>query len=397
MKRILLISIMAAALSARGGDWRQFRGPSHNGVIDDPALPVTLTPKNLKWSVPLPGRGLSGAIVVGDRVFVTCSSGPSQTRLHVVCLNAKDGSTRWHRQFWATGRTMCHSKTSVAGPTPCSDGQAVYAIFSSNDVVCLDLDGNLRWLRGLTHDYRNVSNSLGMASSPLVVNGVLVAQVENDSESYTVGLDPATGRNRWRLDRPKAANWTSPVVVRVGGRALVALQSSKGITAIDPAKGEEVWAYSDGASTIPSACVSGGVLYLPSNGITALKPRADGNTPDQLWNSGRLQLATASPIVVGPRVYTLNRAGVLTAGAVKDGERLWQLRLKGPFSATPVASGKHLFFFSETGLMQVVDTTAPEGEVVGKLNLDDQILGTPAAANGALYVRSNSKLYKVAK
>jgi len=45
----------------------------------------------------------------------------------------------------------------------------------------------------------------------------------------------------------------------------------------------------------------------------------------------------------------------------------------------------------------VVDTTAPEGEVVGKLNLDDQILGTPAAANGALYVRSNSKLYKVAK
>ena len=86
--------------------------------------------------------------------------------------------------------------------------------------------------------------------------------------------------------------------------ALCAIASAEpGITAIDPAKGEEVGAYSDGASTIPSACVSGGVLYLPSNGITALKPRADGNTPDQLWNSGRLQLATASPIVVGPRVY----------------------------------------------------------------------------------------------
>ena len=97
MKCILLISMMAATLTARAGDWRQFRGPSHNGVVDDPALPVALTPKNLKWSVPLPGRGLSGAIVVGDRVFVTCSSGPSQTRLHVVCLNAKDGSTRWHR------------------------------------------------------------------------------------------------------------------------------------------------------------------------------------------------------------------------------------------------------------------------------------------------------------
>jgi len=242
-----------------------------------------------------------------------------------------------------------------------------------------------------------VSNSLGMASSPLVVNDVLVSQVENDSESYTVGLDLATGRNRWRLDRPKAANWTSPVVIRSGGRSVVALQSSKGITAIDPAKGEEVWSFSDGASTIPSSCVSDGVIYIPSNGITALKPRADGNTPEQLWISGRLQPATASPIVVGSRVYTVNRAGVLTAGAVKDGERLWQLRLKGSFSATPVAAGKHLYFFSETGLMQVVDTTAPEGKVVGNLNLEDQILGTPAAANGALYVRSNTKLYKVAR
>ena len=120
---------------------------------------------------------------------------------------------------------MCHSKTSVAAPTPCSDGKLVYAVYSSNDVVCLDLDGNLQWLRGLTADYANVSNSLGMSSSPVVSGGTLVVQVENDSESYTLGLAKGSGINRWRLDRPKAANWTSPVVLRNG---LVALQSSKG-------------------------------------------------------------------------------------------------------------------------------------------------------------------------
>ena len=401
MKHIALIVTLTLTLTtaAQAGDWLQFRGPNGAGVAEDSTLPIKLTKNNLKWSIDLPGRGLSGAIVVGDRVFVTCSSGSRQNRLHVVCLNAKDGSTRWHRQFWATGRTMCHSKTSVAGPTPCSDGKYIFANFSSNDLVCLDLDGNLQWLRGLTHDYRNVSNSLGMASSLVIVDKVLVVPVENDSESYTIGISRDTGRNLWKLDRPKAANWSSPVVLRGAykGRDLVALQSSKGVRAIDIKSGDMIWDFTNGASTTASTCVHDGVLYVPSNGITALRPRSDGNTPDEVWQSGQLQPATASPIVLGKNVFTVNRAGVLTAGSLETGKRKWQLRLKGPFSSTPVAAGKHVFIFNEAGLMQVVDTTTKEGEVVGKLNLDDQILATPAVANGAIYVRSNTKIYKVAR
>ena len=41
--------------------------------------------------------------------------------------------------------------------------------------------------------------------------------------------------------------------------------------------------------------------------------------------------------------------------------------------------------------------TELEGEVVGTLNLDDQFLGSPAIGAGAIYVRSNKKIYKVAK
>ena len=124
-----------------------------------------------------------------------------------------------------------------------------------------------------------------------------------------------------------------------------------------------------------------GTLYVPSNGITALQPRSDGKAPDQIWQSGRLQPSTASPIVLGKHVFTVNRAGVLTAGSRETGEREWQLRLKGPFSSTPVAAGKHLYCVNEVGLLQAVDTTAKEGEITGKLDLNDQILATPAIAN----------------
>src|SRR5688572_27351018 len=146
MKMILAQFAVFASVSFAAGDWPQFRGPSGNSVVNDPALPTKIEAKNIQWAIDLPGRGLSSPIIVGDRIFVTCATGPKQDRLHVICFNAKDGTKRWERQFTATGRTMAHEKTSVAAPTPASDGERVFAIFSSNDLVCLDLEGNLIWL-----------------------------------------------------------------------------------------------------------------------------------------------------------------------------------------------------------------------------------------------------------
>ncbi len=399
MKRIFFTLSTVLALQLGAADWLQFRGPNGSGVsIERDGLPTSLTEKNIAWKIALPGRGLSCPIIVGDRVFVTGSSGPQQERLHVLCLNAADGTVRWERQFWATGRTMCHPKTSVAASSPASDGRRVYAIFSSNDIVCLDLDGNLVWLRGITRDYPNVSNSLGMAASLVTMGGVLVAQVESDSESYAIGMDAGTGVNRWRLERPKNSNWTSPVTMAGPSGPILALQSSKGIQAIEMVSGRSLWTYTDGASTIPSSCAADGVLYVPSHGMTALQPSGEG-APSQLWRSNQLSPGTGSPLVSGGRIYTINNAGVLNCGDIKDGKRLWQLRLKGPFSASPIAAGNYIYCVSEEGLLQVVDTQAPEGNIVGKLELGagEVILGTPAISGGAVYVRSNGKLWKLTR
>ena len=385
-------------LSLHAADWPQFRGPNGNGVAQEPGPPSKLEAGHIRWATDLPGRGLSSPIVIGDRVFVTCSSGPKQEQLHVICFNAADGSKRWERRFWATGRTMCHEKTCVAAPSPASDGRRIFAIFSSNDLVGLDLDGNLLWLRGLTRDYPNASNSLGMSSSLTVAEGVLIAMLENDSESFTAGVDVRTGTNLWKLARPKMANWTSPVVLKTAGQpTVVVLQSGQGISAVEPATGRVVWEYTDGASTIPSATPSEGVLYVPSHGVTALQPGPVGQSPKQLWRSPQLRPSTSSPVVLQGRVFTLNDAGVLTCGSADDGNRLWQLRLKGPFSSTPVACGHLMFCVNEKGLLQVVDISAPEGAVASELDLGNTVLSTPSIAGDALYVRSDAKLWKLSK
>ena len=93
----------------------------------------------------------------------------------------------------------------------------------------------------------------------------------------------------------------------------------------------------------------------------------------------------------------MNDGGILTCGATSTGDVLWQLRLKGPFSATPVAAGQFLYCVSEKGVVQVVDTTKPEGAVVSEMELGETILSTPAISRGSIYFRSDARLWKLGK
>lgn len=399
--RLILPALCLLGPLASAGDWPQFRGPSSTGASSEARLPVRLDPaRSIAWKVALPGRGLSSPIVVGERLFLTCATGPRQDRLRIFCFSTRDGSQLWERQFWATGRTMTQSKTCVAAPSPATDGQHIFALFSCNDLFCLDLDGNLLWLRGLTRDYPNASNSLGMASSLLVVGDVVIAQIENDSESFAAGLDASTGANRWRIERPKSANWTSPVLLEdpAAGRRFVALQSSKGVQLVEPPSGRIAATYEDDAATMPSSCAAAGVLFVPSKGITALKPAAAGQPLEKLWGAAALRPGTASPLVVDGRIYVVGSSGGMTCADARTGERIWQLKLKGPFSASPVAAAGHACLVNEKGLVQIVDISpsAKEGKLLGSLTLEPTILSTPAIAGGALYLRNDSTLWKIA-
>ncbi|MEY3173337.1 MAG: hypothetical protein RLZZ436_1251 [Planctomycetota bacterium] len=377
------------------GDWRQFRGNAADSVAAGESLPTELSGSTISWKAELPGRGLSGPIIVENRVFLSASSGYSQDRLHVLCFDSAAGEKLWEREFQASGRTWTHEKMSNATPTMAADGQRVFAFFSSNDLICLDLQGRLLWYRGLGSEYPNASNSLGMSSSPVVVGSTVVVQVESDAEAFACGVDTVSGETRWTIERPRAANWTSPTILPATDKhpALVLLQSSKGLTAVDPETGAVAWQFDKGASTIPSATVAGGAIVIPSNGLTALRPGESG--VEQLWNSGSLSPATASPVAVGGLALVLNSSGVLNAGNMENGERLWQLRLRGPFSSTPIAANGYLYAFNEAGVAFVVRPEQDKGTVISELDLGETILCSPGVANGAIYVRSDKHLIRL--
>jgi outer membrane protein assembly factor BamB len=399
MKRTLAYVALACGFCLLcGADWPQFRGPASRGVADDARPPLTWSEKeNTAWKAELPGRGPSSPIVVSDRVFVTCSSGVRQDRLHVLCFEGKSGKQLWHRQFWATGRTLTHPSSAVAAPTPASDGQRVFAFYSSNDLICLDLDGNLQWYRGLAHDYPKAGNDVGMASSPVVIGETVVVQIESQGDSFAAGINTATGETRWRVDRGQRSNWTSPVVLPAQGKrpAAVLLQAPDGLTAVDARTGDELWSHKAACEGVPSSVATGDRIYLPSNGITALSVSDQSAAYELAWDSNKLGPGSASPVVDDDHIYTVNRAGVITCASTEDGVILWQLRVKGPFWGTPALAGGHMYLINQDGLGQVVKL-GDKGELVGESPLGETIQASPAVAGGALYVRSDKHLWKIA-
>jgi outer membrane protein assembly factor BamB len=399
MKHPTAIALTLATLPILlAADWLQFRGSENNPVAAGAMLPTTFSStEGVAWKTAVPGRGVSGPIVVGGRVIVTASSGPVvEDRLHVLAYDAASGKELWHRQVWATGRPFHHPTSANAAPTPASDGQRIFAFFSSNDLVCLDLDGNLLWYRGLGHDYPKAGNDVGMASSPLVVGDTVVVQVESQGDSFAGGLDAATGENRWRIERPNAANWVSPAVLKTAdGKAAVLLQSASGITAHDPTTGEQLWKFDARCAGIPSLMAAGGKIYLPAAGVTALACTSATSSPSLLWESNKLSLGNASPIAHAGRIYILNKAGVLVCGDEKVGETIWQVRLKGTFWATPLIAGEHLYACNQDGQCLAVRLKMREGELVTTAEMGEGFYGSPAADAEGLYLRGEKHLWKI--
>src|SRR5206468_1932656 len=106
--------------------------------------------------------GVSCPVIAGGQVYLTACSAYRQRRLHVLCFDAVSGKKLWERQVAATGSTTCNSKTCMAGPTLVTDGERVYALFATGDLVCLDKNGDLVWYRSLVGDYPNITNQVGM-------------------------------------------------------------------------------------------------------------------------------------------------------------------------------------------------------------------------------------------
>lgn len=394
----MLVWQLIVRADLQADDWRGFLGNQGNPAASQQTPPEKFSGKSnehIAWRTSLVGRSVSGPIVVGDRVFTTSSSGMEGRWMHLFALEAETGEVIWQRSTKATGRPYCHPTSANAAPTPCSDGQRVFAFFSSNDLICYDLDGNIQWYRSLVADHPLAGNDVGMSSSPLVVDGAVVVSVECQTDAFTAAYDAITGERLWEYVRPRKANWASPRTAKCSdGRNIVIVHGLDNCVALDPKSGSELWRLDVPCSSVASATSTAGNLYLPARGLKVFQLASANTVPTLNWETARLNPSSSSLVVTPFGVVGLNRS-VLVCCA--DGELKWQARLPdaGQFWATPVVAGNTLYAFAMNGKCFVVKLSEEAGELIGEYELGDEVLGTPAVADNALYVRATNSLWKI--
>src|SRR5437667_9327 len=218
MKRFCALLILSLTTRAYADNWPQWRGPGNHGISKETKLPLEWSStKNVRWKVKLDGAGVSQPIVWDDRVFLTASDGRLNDRLHVYCYARKDGKLLWHAKLFGSAPTDLYPPGGMAVPTPATDGKLVYVLFGTGDLAALDFDGKPTWIRSLADEYGPFRNRWGMGTSPILVGGMLLVQVDHWSQSYLLAVDPKTGANRWKTNRPTSVNWSSPLAVKVNG------------------------------------------------------------------------------------------------------------------------------------------------------------------------------------
>lgn len=264
-RSFLFISLCFWLLATAGranAQWAQFRGPNGSGVDSATGYPVEFSPtKNMAWKATIP-YGQSSPIVVGTRLYGTASEGE---RLITFCLDTRTGRELWRRDVKREHVQGAYKANDPASPTPAADASGVVAFFPELGLISYDNSGKERWRYALGP----FKNFYGMSGSPIIAGGLVVLVCDQVSGSFVIALDRATGRLRWKTDRPGASiGWSTPIIFRpeANRTELIVLGSSR-LDAYDLASGASRWwlpLASDGSMGTP--LVHGDTLMVSTSG-----------------------------------------------------------------------------------------------------------------------------------
>jgi outer membrane protein assembly factor BamB len=428
--------VLAAAAVLQADDWPHWRGPGGNGVAPDARLPVRWTgTENVAWKARLGGVGVSTPIVSGDHIYVTSQVGRGVRRegthpslvqggdaaaqgerglqaeetggdgptFLVEAFARADGSRLWERRVEARGPlTPVHDKSNLASPSPVTDGRLVYAWFGTGQLVALDRDGAVVWQRHLGEELAPFDITWGHGSSPVLADGLLILLCDHTPASYLLAVDARTGETRWKADRGQGrASYSTPLVLRAGGRTEIVVNSNERIDAYDASNGQPLWHVGgENRFPIPSPVFHDGVVYASrgyrSGPYFAVRPGGQGDVSSShvVW-----QVETGAPYVSSllhydGTIYMANDVGVLTAVDAATGRRTWQQRVDGVFSASPVAGAGHVYFVSEGGDTVVV--RAGETPAVAARNpIGAHVVASPALSDGQIFLRTDNQLIAI--
>ena len=370
------------------------------------------------WKTEL-ASGHSTPVISGERIFLT-SYDASSNELATLALDQRTGKLLWKQAAPALKIESVHRVGSPAAATAASDGRHIYVFFGSYGVLCYDLEGRKIW----EHRLGPFQDEFGAASSPVLLDDMVIILQDHDIDSFIMALDAATGRTLWKVTRPDAVrSYSTPAIWAHNGKKELLVAGALQLISYDPKSGKKLW-WKDGLAriVIPIPVPAGDMVYMAS-----WAPGADSGQRLTLdpwkaalgkWDAnkdGKLLKAEVDDAQVLDRFYRmdLDQSGTLDGkewdrhaevfqraqnailalkpsgdGELSDGDLVWKYHRGVPYVATPLVHEGSVWMVKDGGIATKLD--ARTGRVLHEERLPGigNYYASPVAGDGKIYFAS---------
>jgi len=345
------------------------------------------TGENVRWKTHVPRPGASSPVVWEGRVFLT---GADEDVREIYCFDAANGKMLWRQ---AAKQPADVPKVSEeyghAASTGATDGKLFFAIFSTGDLMAVDMKGAIAWTRA----FGTPKSSYGYASS-LIAYKHLFVQIDDSNKAVLYALDPATGKTVWQKKRKVRESWASPIIAISGDREMVVLAENPTATAYDVKTGAVVLSTEclEGEVAPSPAYARGTVIVANEHAKLSAISLASGTVA---WSGEDDLPNVASPLATDDFVFTTDAYGMVNCYDIGTGRKLWTHEFDESFYPSPILAAGRIYAMDNGGTMHIF--RASEAFVsVADSKLGEESLATPAFAADTMFIRGKENLYCVA-
>ncbi|MEX2560815.1 MAG: PQQ-binding-like beta-propeller repeat protein [Pirellulales bacterium] len=379
VRRFVICTPLAALLLAAGAasaeNWPQWRGPRNDGISRETGLPIEWSKtENVTWRLPLPGPAGSTPVVWKDHIFLTSAKDQD---LVLLCVGI-DGKLRWERKLGSGNERVRGDEGNYASPSPVTDGEHVWAFMGTGDLACYDFAGKQRWKFNVQDRYGAFDIAFGMTSTPVLDGDRLYLQMLHSNDALVAALDKATGEGIWKHSRKSDAyaecehSYASPILYRDDKQAYLLTHGADYVVAHDLDTGSEIW-------------------------------RCGGMNPRGNYNP-TLRFVASPVAVPGLIVVPSAKNGPVlgldpqASGDISDGQsgHLWRRRENTPDVPSPLVHDGLVYLCRENGILICMEAATGK-EVYQERAFSDRYRASPVYADGKIYLTARGGVVTVVK